>query len=230
MCYPAICSAVLRPHVAKAVAALDTKALGGNGYSGEHFSRLACLILEGNGACSREEAEVQLGKLSAPDKTKAEQREEGHYVLENMVAARAVHLYPPSSVFDDTGRAARLQLSSSSGSSGITTLTSSLLSVASRTPPLSQPLSLFALQGRATAEGAVATSQGFLVTAPCAFELQLWRQREGQLRAMLWDASLDKFKVGLGYVGIIKVQTLSGAVQLRATLWEASLDRWRVGL
>jgi hypothetical protein len=160
------CYAALKPHVAMALAAVQSMMLGGSGYTGKQFATLAALIVQGGGACRREDAELQLGRLFAFIENRTEQRKKGREVLEAMLSANVVRLQPPSSIFAARTPAARPQLTSGD-------VYASLQSSQSLSP---QP-SFYPYTGVAAAGGQGSSGQSFMVTAPSAFDLQLWAQQ-----------------------------------------------------
>jgi hypothetical protein len=90
--------AALQPHQGKAEAAvrakakLDIAASSAQGaYTAEHFATVACMILDGNGACSKEAAEMRLGSIAAPRSADtASKQRAGQLILAALQAADAI--------------------------------------------------------------------------------------------------------------------------------------------
>jgi hypothetical protein len=66
---------------------------GPEGYTSEQFAIMACMILDGNGACSKEAVEVKLGSTTAPwGASSFEKQKAGQGVLEALQDANAIAL------------------------------------------------------------------------------------------------------------------------------------------
>jgi hypothetical protein len=75
----------------RAKAKLDGAASGD--YTAEQYATVACMILDGNGACSKEAAEMRLGSLTAPKSANVVDRQRaGQAILEALQAANAISI------------------------------------------------------------------------------------------------------------------------------------------
>jgi hypothetical protein len=113
-------------------------------YTSEEYAVVACMILEGDGACSREAVEMRLGSIAAPAADNSAGRQKaGQTVLKALCAANAIALdhWSPST----TWAGGALAMSSTS-------------------------------------------ELGQIVTAPNAFDLYCWQQKEVELRQVIRDA------------------------------------------
>jgi hypothetical protein len=110
--------AALQPHQGKAEAAVPAKAKLGvaassaqGDYTAEQYATVACMILEGNGACSKEAAEARLGSITAARDT--DKQRAGQAILEALQAADsiAIDYWLPAA----TGAEAALYMPGSAG-------------------------------------------------------------------------------------------------------------------